>query len=211
MQEQFRRAVGNIGKDGRTLRSERSHRSIAEALLACYAEGRLRPTAREVADRAGVSLRTVFGHFEKLEELHTEAALLHIGRVSATLGARPIVPRGTRRQRAELLVRKLSRIWEEHAGIERATRLAQHESRVLASFLSRGVRARRALLEATFARELAGRSAAERALCLDLALLLTSFEAWDQLRLVHRRTASEAQASVERGLELAFSSRASTS
>ena len=40
--------------DGRVLRGERNRQAIVDALLALYEEGVLRPSANEVAERAGV-------------------------------------------------------------------------------------------------------------------------------------------------------------
>ena len=56
-------------RDGRALRSERSRRPIVEALFALVGEGVLQPTAQQVADRAGVGIRTVFRHFEDMDAL----------------------------------------------------------------------------------------------------------------------------------------------
>jgi AcrR family transcriptional regulator len=59
--------------DGRTLRAERTRESIIDAHMALMLEGDLQPTARRVADRAGVSLRTLWGHFTDLEALFAAA------------------------------------------------------------------------------------------------------------------------------------------
>jgi TetR/AcrR family transcriptional regulator, regulator of autoinduction and epiphytic fitness len=55
--------------DGRLARSARTRRSIVDALRGLHQEGDLRPTAPRVAERAGVSLRTVWQHFNDLETL----------------------------------------------------------------------------------------------------------------------------------------------
>jgi AcrR family transcriptional regulator len=59
--------------DGRTLRAERTRESIIDAHMALILEGDLQPTARRIADRAGVSLRTLWGHFADLEALFASA------------------------------------------------------------------------------------------------------------------------------------------
>ncbi|HEY0938137.1 MAG TPA: hypothetical protein VGD91_30885, partial [Trebonia sp.] len=58
-----RPAGDNEPADGRAARSHRSRRAIVEALRALHAEGDLRPTAPRVAERAGVSVRTVWQQF----------------------------------------------------------------------------------------------------------------------------------------------------
>ncbi|WP_395108255.1 TetR/AcrR family transcriptional regulator [Actinomadura sp. SCN-SB] len=55
--------------DGRILRSRRTRAAIVDANMALMMEGNLRPTAAQVAERAGVSLRTLWSHFPDLESL----------------------------------------------------------------------------------------------------------------------------------------------
>src|SRR5580692_8452511 len=59
--------------DGRAARSLRSRRAIVDAMRALHAEGDLRPTAPRVAERAGVSVRTVWQQFADMETLLVEA------------------------------------------------------------------------------------------------------------------------------------------
>lgn len=56
--------------DGRRRRSENSRNAIVAAMLELVAEGRITPSAEEVASRAGVGLRTVFRHFTDMESLY---------------------------------------------------------------------------------------------------------------------------------------------
>jgi len=59
--------------DGRRLRSERSRQAIIDAMLALVDQGNLLPTAQQVADEAGVGIRTVFRHFSEMESLYASA------------------------------------------------------------------------------------------------------------------------------------------
>src|ERR1700685_690836 len=58
--------------DGRAARSLRSRRAIIDAMRALHAEGDPRPTAPRVAERAGVSVRTVWQQFADMETLLVE-------------------------------------------------------------------------------------------------------------------------------------------
>ena len=58
--------------DGRRRRSVRSRQRIVEALLGLIRDGEMHPSAAQVAQKAGVSLRTVFRHFEDMESLNRE-------------------------------------------------------------------------------------------------------------------------------------------
>ena len=55
--------------DGRRLRSERSRKAIIDAALALMDEGILVATAQQIAERAGVGIRSFFRHFEDMESL----------------------------------------------------------------------------------------------------------------------------------------------
>src|SRR5208282_909869 len=79
--------------DGRLARSARTRHAVVDALLDLLGEGDLRPTAARIADRAGVSLRLVFHHFDDLEAIYSEfagAAFRGVdGTVSACAGQAP--------------------------------------------------------------------------------------------------------------------------
>ncbi len=56
--------------DGRQSRTARSRRAICEACLDLVQEGILQPSADQVAERAGLSRRSIFNHFTDLSELY---------------------------------------------------------------------------------------------------------------------------------------------
>ena len=56
--------------DGRAARALRTREAIVDACIALVEEGDLRPTAPRIAERAGVSVRSVFQHFDDLPSLH---------------------------------------------------------------------------------------------------------------------------------------------
>src|SRR3954471_16491694 len=68
-------ALDTLPQDGRRRRSQSSRDKIVAAMLELVAEGRITPSADEVASRAKVGLRTVFRHFADMESLY--AALTH--------------------------------------------------------------------------------------------------------------------------------------
>lgn len=55
--------------DGRRLRSQRSKKAIIDAALSLMEDGILVATAQQVAERAGVGIRSFFRHFEDMESL----------------------------------------------------------------------------------------------------------------------------------------------
>jgi AcrR family transcriptional regulator len=85
-------------------------------------EGSTMPTAQMVAERAGISLRTVYHHFDDLVSLRAEALGIAWERHTANLGAidvaRPLD------ERVVTLVRQLCRVYEAVAPVCRAESLA---------------------------------------------------------------------------------------
>ena len=59
--------------DGRRQRSERSQVAIVEAALTLISEEKQVPTAQQIADRAGVSIRSFFRHFADMDALFLSA------------------------------------------------------------------------------------------------------------------------------------------
>src|SRR5262245_22116828 len=59
--------------DGRRLRSERTRRLIVEAYMALVRETRQVPTAAQIAERAGYSVRSIFERFPDLQALRLAA------------------------------------------------------------------------------------------------------------------------------------------
>ena len=62
-QPQETNPVAHEKLDGRLLRSERSRQLIIEAIIKLVDEGFLIPTAQQVAERAGVGIRSVVQTF----------------------------------------------------------------------------------------------------------------------------------------------------
>jgi len=58
--------------DGRHRRAQASREAIVESLVSLYADGYVDPSAAEIAERAGVSERSLFRHFDDIDDLcHT--------------------------------------------------------------------------------------------------------------------------------------------
>jgi AcrR family transcriptional regulator len=69
--------------DGRTLRAERTRAAIVEAHLSLLDEGDLKPTAEQVAERAGISVRALWTHFRDLESLFAATGVVLCERMAA--------------------------------------------------------------------------------------------------------------------------------
>ena len=73
--------VESIGIDGRNARGLRTRGEIIAALLDLVREGDISPTMQAIADRAGVSVRSIYQHFTDTEGLYREVGeeIDHLG------------------------------------------------------------------------------------------------------------------------------------
>ncbi|MGN6474268.1 MAG: TetR/AcrR family transcriptional regulator, partial [Mycobacteriales bacterium] len=165
--------------DGRLARSARTRLAIVDALRALNQEGDLRPTAPRIAERAGVSLRTVWQHFEDFEALLLEAGQRDFELVIQRV--RPIDAGLPLDDRVRLLVAQRCETFAELAPVWRAARLHEPFSAQLRRSRDRLVRASRVELQRVFATELEAMPTPARRVMLDALQVATNFPAWDAM------------------------------
>ncbi|HEY8513967.1 MAG TPA: TetR/AcrR family transcriptional regulator [Candidatus Binatia bacterium] len=166
--------------DGRLARSERSRRAVVTALLDLLEGGNVRPTAAQIAQRAGVSLRSVFQHFESIETLFAAAADLQMERLAPLLVPTPAS--GELGERIAMLVARRSRLLEAITPVRRASLRVEPFSKEVSTRLEAARARARAEVERVFAQELDARPAAQRR---ELAAALgaaASWSVWENLR-----------------------------
>jgi AcrR family transcriptional regulator len=178
--------------DGRRARRHRSRDLAVDALLDLLSEGVVRPTAQQVAERSGVSLRSIFRIFDDVESLHAAACARQITRVRHLFVDVPA--EGDLSTRIGQVVAINGRLYESIAPIRRAALRAAPESPAVQETLGRARGWVRSEVERVFAEEL-GTGARDTVNALELAL---SFEAWDQLRSAQGLSASRTSATVTR-------------
>ena len=183
----------SLEPDGRTLRSERSRESMVAALFELVGEGVLRPTAQQVAERAGVGIRSVFRHFEDMDTLYAEMDARLRSEAEPLLRAAP--PDGSLERRGRALAAQRAALFERIAPYKRAGNLARASSRYLQATHRGLVRELRADLR----RWLPEVAKAPQAIAEALELV-TSFEAWDRLRVEQSLSESRARAALEDGV-----------
>jgi AcrR family transcriptional regulator len=165
--------------DGRVRRGARNRDALVDALLGLLDDGVAKPTAREIAERAGVSLRTVFAHYDDVESLYAAIAVRQRERLAPLF--LPLDVGGSDEDRTELLVAQRVELFEQIAPVRRACLLLAPDSPELTRRLAEVSRALREQLAGCFEPELAaaGRRRGELLAALDVA---TSWETWDGLR-----------------------------
>jgi len=178
--------------DGRALRSERSREALVSALVELVGEGKLVPTAQQVAERAGVGIRTVFRHFKDMESLFSAMADALRADFESLLAAAPV---GSFEERAVRLARQRAEAYEFIAPYERSTRVQLWRSEFLRQEHSRWARKLRAGFQTAFP-EIAEASStgADIADALEMAL---SFSSWDRLRSEQKLSARRSAEAME--------------
>lgn len=178
--------------DGRTARALRTREAIVDASIALVDEGDLRPTAPRIAERASVSVRSVFQHFDDLEGLYAAVGDRLVERLSHLRvdvdGGLPIDDRIAEvvRQRAALL--------EAITPVRRAAAVHAPFSQEVHSRLQAGHDFLRCEIERSFASELRRCAPTDRTTLLDALDTVLSWSSWDNLRTLNGRSIEEAQA-----------------
>jgi AcrR family transcriptional regulator len=188
-----------LSTDGRLARSERSRRAVVDAFLDLIGEGDLRPTAARVAERAGVSLRSVFQHFANLETLLAEAADRQMERLAPLM--RPIEAKGARGQRLQTFVARRTRLLEAIAPVRRAALLEEPRSQVIADRLRRFRALGLAEVEHVFAPELTALPERDRKEAVAGLGAAASFSTWEELRRHQKLSAQRARRAVHRMID----------
>jgi TetR/AcrR family transcriptional regulator, regulator of autoinduction and epiphytic fitness len=167
-------------RDGRTVRAERTRQALVDALLGLLDAGELSPTAAAIAERAGVSERSVFQHFPDREALFEAVARQQYERVMPTL--RPVDASLPLAERIDQFTRQRARLYELIAGVRRAALLIEHESPSVAGWLTTARRAKAAEAERVFRRELEAIPPDEREPVRAALVAACAWPAWDAWR-----------------------------
>lgn len=180
--------------DGRVLRGARSREAIVSALLELIGQGHPQPTAEQVAQLAGVQVRTVFRHFADMQSLHVELANRVRGQLQADFEAE--FSDGSPLERAAELVDRRARLFDRMAPYKRSGNTQRWRYEFLQKQHEQFVRELRAQLLAVLPELESAPDAVVSAL-----EAITSFEAWERLRVDQRLGAERARAAVQATVE----------
>jgi TetR/AcrR family transcriptional regulator of autoinduction and epiphytic fitness len=166
--------------DGRLARSARTRHAVVDALLDLLGEGDLRPTAARIAERAGVSLRLVFHHFDDLEAIYSELADRQAERVKPLTV--PIAVTLLFARRVDEFSAQRGRLLETLSPVRRSAVLMEPFRPALAKRLKHARDLTRAAAIAAFAPELSKLAAEEKRTTIAALDVATSWIAWEQMR-----------------------------
>lgn len=182
--------------DGRRLRRDRNRETVVEALLSLYRESNLAPSADEIAERAGISARSLFRYFDDVDSLVRTAVARqqdHLAPLYAVT-ARPDQPLA---DRVDRFVADRVRLLEAMGPVGQLARALAPKQPLVAAELGRIRAVLRDQLVDVFGPELDRLGRGERAEVLAALDVACSWEAQHLLRQdqgVSRATASRVMA-----------------
>jgi TetR/AcrR family transcriptional regulator of autoinduction and epiphytic fitness len=185
--------------DGRSARAERTRSALVDAHLNLLEEGHLRPTAEQIAERAGCSPRSVFKHFPDRESFLAAVSEAQRDRVESLL--EPIPGNGPLDVRLEAFVAQRVRIFEHVTPVRRAALLMEPFSETVASWLDYARTRAREEVARVFAPELQSRAAGERADLQAALAAAAAWPSWESLRRHQGLSVERARAALRRTLE----------
>ena len=167
--------------DGRRLRSERTKQLIIEAYLALAREMSPRaPTAAEIAEKAGYSVRSVFERFPDIRALQVAAVDYSLAQMAAL--APPRGADGDRETRIESHVRTRGQTCESWLPLWRSLIVNQGDSPELKARIHVARDHVMGRMELMFASEFAMMPPGERRQILIALEALTDVESWARMR-----------------------------
>ncbi len=176
--------------DGRIIRGRDNRRRIVAAMLELVRAGAISPAAEEVAERAGVGLRTVFRHFDDMDSLYREMAQAMRQELQPIVAA-PFASRDWQGKLGEMVDRR-ARLFERAMPFKNAADVHRHRSFFLRKDYETMRSAERDALEAAV--PAATRKRNEFFEALDQTL---SFSTWQHLRRDQKLTPAQARRTVE--------------
>ena len=116
--------------DGRRARRERGRSAVCEAMIDLVFEGHQPPTTEQIAERAGVSVASLFRYFDTLDDTRRDTTDLYFDRFSnlfeiADIGA------GSLAERIERFVVARATLYETTEPMCRLVRIRAHESQAV--------------------------------------------------------------------------------
>jgi TetR/AcrR family transcriptional regulator, regulator of autoinduction and epiphytic fitness len=166
--------------DGRRARGLRTRDAIISALLDLVAGGDVAPTAQRIADRAGVSVRSVYQHFADVEGLYADAAERTYEWVRAT--AKEVDTSLPLARRVDVFVDHRTGTLEALLPFHRAVRLMEPTSDRVRGYRLAMEKWEKDRVAKVFAPELRVMDSSDRSAVLAGIDVLSSADSWDHLR-----------------------------
>jgi AcrR family transcriptional regulator len=184
-----------INVDGRRARRQRNRDAVVEALLELYHEGNFRPSAEEIAERAGLSPRSLFRYFDDVDDLTRAAIARHLARLRPLFNE-SVDPTLPLPERVAAFVENRLRLHDASGNVGQIARMRSAMNPVVGTELGQARSSLRNQLQRTFEPDLAKLGEAHAANVLATVDALCSFEVYRLMRNDQRLSRSRAAAAV---------------
>ncbi len=186
---------GVPSEDGRHARRDRNRLAVVDAMLSLYASGNLDPSSDEIAERAGLSPRSLFRYFDDLDDLVRVAISRQYERLQPVTKldlstTDPIAERIAR------LVAQRIRLFDRIGSVGIVSRVRAPFQPLIANELALSRSILRRQLEQLFAPELAELSPTSAAGAIATIDVLTSYESLHLMRDDQQLTHSQITAAL---------------
>jgi AcrR family transcriptional regulator len=188
-------ALENEFVDGRHARRAVNRESVLAAMESLWREGNYDPSTADVAERAGLSSRSLFRYFDDVDDL-TRSAMARLLDRYLPLARVEIGPERPTAEKVAALCDMFDRLYDTAGVAAHAARVTLHRSPLVAARVEEARTQVRRGITTLFAPELAHCVPGT----LDVVATLMSFEVWE---LLHQGSARDQQ-TARRGLEHAL-------
>ena len=167
--------------DGRSLRRERNRQEIVDALLQLIESGETEISAALIAQKAGLSERSIFRYFDDVDDLYRSVCDLSISK-EIEFARIDEAGAGSLDTRIENLVNQRVRIYTMNENIAPAARAFAFKNHVIKNQLVLGRKFLRNQIKTQFAAELNQLDKAQQQVVIATIDALTTFENYDMMR-----------------------------
>lgn len=195
----YSHSVSDPPDDGRRARRERGRRAVIDAAFALILDGAAPFAVEDVAERAGVSVSSVYRNFDSLVDLQRQALAQFEARYAHLLVATP-PPQADFAARLEFFLRHRISLYEQAGPLLKMARIRALDHEAMADAV---VQNRRGLAEQTrncFRAEIAQRTASDAANLVSVIDSLTAPESFDLMTGTHARSGRQVARSWRLGL-----------
>ncbi|MEQ8839953.1 MAG: TetR/AcrR family transcriptional regulator [Acidimicrobiales bacterium] len=181
--------------DGRRARRDQNRDRVVDALLEIYREGDLQPGVEQVAERSGVSHRSVFRYFEDLDELYRVAVERQFSSifdrlVISAIGEGPLI------ERVDAIIENRQEIYEVSEQVSRVGHMLAPVEPIIAEHHREMARRAVSQVGQQFAPELTPLDAESRASVKEALAVALSIDSIDYLRHVRMLSRYESSAAI---------------
>ena len=182
-----------IEVDGRTARRDRNRDAVLDAVLELFREGNLKPRPEDVADRSGVSLRSVYRYYSDPAELLRAAMARHLEIVGPKLPI-PAIGEGPLDERIDRFIAARLTLHEAVAPTARAAKIAASTNPIIRDQYQRTVTILREQIEQHFKPELAAVATKRRRAIVAALDALAQLDGLDYYRVLRGFSRNETAA-----------------